>query len=429
MVWDDGLVDGPPEMNMKRLSEHARIEIDQRSAKAVVKGHPWIWRNAIRQAPKRLTAGTPVSVFDGSQKFVAHGLWDPSSPIAIRVYGRIEDEPLGLGGLTSSVLRAADARAGLFDPADTNAYRLCNGEGDRVPGVVLDRYGSVVVARFDGDAIRAWSEDLIEALWPALSRRGVTSIAIRSPSRGSAQVHTAAGEPMPNAVVVVEHGIRMMVDLARGQKTGAFLDQRENRRRVRAMGAGARVLNLFSYSGGFSCAAVLGGASHVTSVDLAHGAHTAAQETFRLNGLDPFHHTFVTSDVFSFLDHAHERNERFDLVISDPPSFAPSEKSLPKALRAYRRLHQACTRVVARGGTLCAASCSSHVTLEAFLSTMDEETLGGRGFRVTECFGQPADHPTVPGWSEGRYLKFVVLSESKPRLAQPGTTTRPAPLE
>jgi len=415
---------GSTKMNAKRTQAHARVEIDRRAAKTVMRGHPWVWRNAVRNAPKKLETGALVTVFDGERSFVAHGLWDPTSPIAVRVYSRKEAEPLGLGTLTSGVLRAVDARESLFDPADTNAYRLCNGEGDRVPGVVLDRYGSVVVARFDGDAIRAWADELLASLWPALRLRGVATLALRAPRRGEVRVQTVAGEPMPDTVIVVERGMRMLVDIAKGQYSGAFLDHRENRRRVRLMAGGARVLNLFSYSGGFSCAAALGGAAHVTSVDMAHAAHGIAHETFRLNGLDASAHAFVTSDVFSFLEQARQRNERFDLVISDPPSFAPNEKSLPKALGAYRRLHEACARVVARGGTLCAASCSSHVTMDAFFGTMDDEALGGRAFRVVDSFGQPPDHPTVPGWPEGRYLKFVVLKESTSRLAQPGTSTR-----
>lgn len=410
-------------MNAKRSHKHARVEIDRRSAKTVVRGHPWIWRNAVRQAPSRLEAGALVSVYDGN-RFIAHGLWDPSSPIAVRVYSRTEAEPLGLGRLTSAVMRAVDARDRLFDSGDTTAFRLCNGEGDLVPGVVLDRYGPVVVARFDGGAVRAWADELLAALWPPLSRRGVATLVLREPTKGAGRVRTVAGDPMPDKVLVIEHGMKMLVDLAKGQKTGAFLDQRENRRRIRTMAAGARVLNLFSYSGGFSCAAALGGAKHVTSVDVAHAAHGVAHETFRLNGLDPIAHSFVTSDVFTFLDQARQRNERFDLVISDPPSFAPSEKSLPKALGAYRRLHEACAHVVAKGGTLCAASCSSHVGIDSFLATMDDEVLGGRAFRVVACHGQPEDHPTVPSWAEGRYLKFVVLTEPKPWLAQTGTSAR-----
>ncbi|HPY20105.1 MAG: Ribosomal RNA large subunit methyltransferase I [Deltaproteobacteria bacterium ADurb.Bin207] len=410
---------GFPQMNGKALPAPLRISIDARSAHVIRRGHPWIWRSAVRATPQKLDTGALVTVFDTRGQFVAHGLWDSSSPIAARVYSRIPQETLGLGTLTSAVLRAVDDRNGWFDLADTDAFRLCHGEGDRVPGVVLDRYGTIVVARFDGEAISTWSEMLLGSLWPALKARGFTALAVRDPTRGNASVRVFAGERIPDTITVRERGMKMVVDLMKGQKTGAFLDQRENRRRIRALASRARVLNLFSYSGGFSCAAALGGAAHVTSVDIAHAAHAIAHETFRQNGIDPNAHSFITADVFLFLERAIDSKERFDLVISDPPSFAPNEKSLPKALHAYRRLHEACLRVVAKGGLFCAASCSSHVTLDAFIGTLDDEVLAGRPFRIVETFGQPADHPTVPGWPEGRYLKFVVMAEAAARQASP----------
>src|SRR5262249_55188048 len=151
---------------------------------------------------------------------------------------------------------------------------------------------------------------------------------------------------------------------------------------------GRRTLNLFSYAGGFSIRAALGGASHVTSVDIASGAHATAQESFRLNDLDPAAHAFVTADVFVFLESAKKDGRRFDLVISDPPSFAPNEKSKPRALAAYRKLHRACVEVLAPGGLLCAASCSSHVDAELFLSTLDERATG-RPFRLLSLHGPP----------------------------------------
>ena len=409
-------------MAQKRIrSPSPIVEIDNRSAKVVSRGHPWVWRSAVRKVPSNLTCGQPVTVTGGDGNVIGQGLWDPTSPIAIRIYARGTGDHLDLAYLTAGVARAFDARDELFDLTKTDAYRMCNGEGDRIPGVVLDRYATVAVARFDGDAIRSWGEELLTAVWPHLRDRGIGTLALRDRIDGKAKVLQIAGETLPDSVVVVEHGMKMRVELVRGQKTGAFLDQRENRRRLRALAQGARVLNLFSYTGGFSCSCALGGAQHVTSVDIAHPAHAVAQETFRLNGLRPEAHTFVTSDVFAYLDQARSRGERFDLVISDPPSFAPNAKSLPRAMGAYRRLHEACVRVVARGGVLCASSCSSHVNMEAFIDTLDDIVLGGRGFVVREAFGQPNDHPTLTMWPEGRYLKFVVLGESTRALSQRGT--------
>jgi 23S rRNA (cytosine1962-C5)-methyltransferase len=208
---------------------------------------------------------------------------------------------------------------------------------------------------------------------------------------------------------VRENGVVMVVDLLRGQKTGAFLDQRDNRRRVRELARGRRVLNLFSYAGGFSTAAVLGGATHVTSVDLAQAAHATAQASMRANGIDPSAHAFVTADAFVFLETAHKKGQRWDLVVSDPPSFAPNEKSRPRALTAYRRLHGACAAVLGPRGILCASSCSSHVSAEDFATTLDDAATGRSDLSLVEMHGPPWDHPTLPAWPEGRYLKFAVL--------------------
>jgi 23S rRNA (cytosine1962-C5)-methyltransferase len=170
------------------------------------------------------------------------------------------------------------------------------------------------------------------------------------------------------------------------------------------------VLNLFSYAGGFSLAAALGGAGRVTSVDAATAVHASAQRSFRENGLDPAAHEFVSADAFDFLERAAARRDRYDLVISDPPSFAPSERAKPRAIAAYRRLHAAIARVLAEGGVLCAASCSSHVSAEEFVATLDDAALGRDDLRLCSLHGQPADHPTLPAWPEGRYLKLAVVA-------------------
>ena len=242
----------------------------------------------------------------------------------------------------------------------------------------------------------------------ALQAIGVRTLVHRPSDSGGAML--LFGPLPPDRIEVREHGVPFLVDLARGQKTGAFLDQRENRRRVGALSSGRRVLNLFSYAGGFSQRAAIGGATHVTSVDSAAAAHATAQASFRAAGLDPRAHAFVTADAFAFLAAAKSKRERWDLIVSDPPSFAPNEKSVARALTAYRSLHRACVDVLAPGGIFCAASCSSHVPMELFLSTLDDAATGTGTLRVVETHGPPADHPTVAAWPEGRYLKLVILA-------------------
>lgn len=288
-----------------------------------------------------------------------------------------------------------------------------------MPGIVLDRYAHVAVLRTDGDAAAAVFARHAGVFERQLKALGIETLLHRR--IGSDRARPAGAQPTPraagpelvwgpavtDAVTVREHAMPFTSDLIRGQKTGSFLDQRDNRKRVRQLASGRRVLNLFSYAGGFSQAAVLGGAAHVTSVDIAHDAHRTAHASFKLAGLDPSQHAFVTADAFQWLESA---QQPFDLIVSDPPSFAPNEKSVPKALAAYKRLHRACVRLLAPDGVFCAASCSSHVDAKTFLGTLDDATLEERPLRVIEQHGAPPDHPVLPAFPEGAYLKFIVLA-------------------
>jgi len=367
-----------------------------------------VWREAIEDGLAGAEAGEEVQVVAGATA-VGRGYADPASPIAVRLWTRGRD-PVDRGLWRARAARACTLRAMLFAHTRTDAFRVVHGEGDRMPGLVVDRYGPVAVVRTDGDAARAHVENLAEAIWPALTSWGVSTLVHRIGSKG--EVPTLAvlrGEAPPGTVRVEEHGVPFVVDLAKGQKTGAFLDQRDNRRLVGELARGRRVLNLFSYAGGFSLHAALGGATRVVSVDVAAAAHATAQASFRAAAVDPAGHAFVTADVGAFLDGARARGETWDLIVSDPPSFAPSDKAVARALSAYRSLHRACAAVLAPEGILCASSCSSHVDAPSFLGTLDDAALDGRALSVLELRGAGADHPTLAGFPEGRYLKFVVL--------------------
>ena len=382
----------------------------QAPAERLARGHPWVWRETVAGPLEGAAPGDEVQVVTPDGAPVGRGLVDPGSPIAVRVWtaGR---NPIDPALWEYRVARACRLRATLFDGQPTNAYRLIHGEGDRMPGFVVDRYNEVAVLRTDGAAAAARVQDLARALWPIAEACGIRSLVHRIGSKGETpRLEVLRGRPAPERTVADEDGVPFAVDLAHGQKTGAFLDQRDNRRRVGELARGRRVLNLFSYAGGFSLHAARGGAAHVTSVDIATMAHATAQSSFRLAGLDPSAHAFVTADVRSFLDGARRRGERWDLVVSDPPSFAPSERALARALAGYRALHRACVEVLAPDGVLCASSCSSHVDAQTFLGTLDDVALGGRLMAVTELRGAGPDHPTLAGFPEGRYLKFVVLA-------------------
>jgi 23S rRNA (cytosine1962-C5)-methyltransferase len=380
------------------------------AADRVAHGHPWIWRESIASGLEGASAGEEAQVIGPDGAAMGRGIVDPTCPIAVRVWtaGR---EPVDDALWATRTSHAFRLRKTLFNGTRTDAYRLLHGEGDRMPGMVVDRYGSVAVIRSDGPAATARIADLVNALRPQTVGHGIRTLVARTGGKGEVpHLELVAGEPPPDHVKVEEYGVPFVVDLARGQKTGAFLDQRENRRRVGELAKGRRMLNLFAYAGGFSLHAVVGGAIHVTSVDIAAAAHATAQASFRAAGVDPSAHAFVTADVTGFLEAARKRGESWDLVVSDPPSFAPSERALPRALSAYRSLHRACVGVLAPGGLFCAASCSSHVDASTFLSTLDDLALGTRRLVVTELRGAGPDHPTLAAFPEGRYLKFAMLA-------------------
>ncbi|NUO47771.1 MAG: class I SAM-dependent rRNA methyltransferase [Polyangiaceae bacterium] len=386
-----------------------RLVVEERAAAAVRRGHPWVFREALGRG-KTPKTGDAVDLVDAKGEALGVGLYDEKSPIAVRVYGRAGR--LDGASIASGVERAVAIRDRMYDPGTTTALRLCHGEGDRVPGVVLDRYASVAVLRTDGDAIARWVDDLVPRLARILEPRGIETLLVRLVGGGPEgdKTRLAWGKPAPETIDVLEHKMTMEVDVLRGQKTGAFLDQRENRARVRELSKGRRrVLNLFSYAGGFSVAAALGGAAEVTSVDIAAKAHATAQRTFKKNGIELAKHRFVTADALVYVEELAKRNERFDLVISDPPSFAPNEKAVQRALSSYVKLHRACARLLAPGGIFCASSCSSHVPMERFVGTLDDAALDRSDLRILEMRGAGEDHPTIAAFPEGRYLKFVVL--------------------
>ncbi len=394
----------------------AEVVVSRQGIDSARRGHPWIYASAVGHASSSPAGGgSIVRILDERREPLGWGIHDPGSPIAVRVWSLDPRVALDAELFAERVRRAIAVRRVLFADGSTTAYRLLNGEGDRTPGFVVDRYGDVAVLRIDGDAARAVAPSLTRHLEALLREIGIATLLERVPKKGEAKEVLVRFGPPASRVQVREHGVPFVVDLLKGQKTGAFLDQRENRRRVGAIvgrrkqaALGVRVLNLFSYTGGFSQRAALAGGV-VTSVDIAAQAHATAQESFRLAGLDPSAHTFAAADVFAFLERARTRGEKWDVVVSDPPSFAPSERAKPKAISAYRALHRACAAVLADGGTFVAASCSSHISLEDLASTLDDAALARSDLRLLELYGPPADHPTLPSFFEGRYLKLAIL--------------------
>ena len=363
-------------------------------------GHPWIYDRALAATPRDVAAGDVVTIVD-DEGVVATAFADPGSPIRARVLELVPDVAIDGAWVEGRVAAAAARRA--RDPllVGCSGRRLVHGEGDGCPGLVVDAYADTAVIVFDGAAAAAFWRPQLPRVLAGLERGGyaITHAWLRGERRDRGPGEAVRGAP-PAEIVINEDEARFVVDVRAGQKTGFFLDQRENRRTVRRHAAGATVLNLFAYTGGFSLHAALGGAAGVTSVDLAGPAMAALERNVVLSGLAP--QETVVADVFDFLDSA---RRRWDLVIVDPPSFAPSERARPAALQAYRRLARAALAVVEPTGRFALASCSSHVTEADLLDLV----TGIGPLRMRLSAGAASDHPVVPAFPEGRYLKFLMF--------------------
>ena len=381
------------------------VRLQRPLERAILSGHPWIYREAL--APFDAAPGEAVDVFDKRGRLLAKGIVD-SGPIGVRVFTTQAKERVG-EALFAERIRTAFALRARALPAETDAYRLIHGEGDRLPGVVCDRYGKHAVLKLDGEGILAYTNELVAALQGPLAALGVVGLLLRTSRKQGARCELAWGEAPAPEVAVRERGMVLLANLWEGQKTGLFLDHRESRARVRAIARDASVLNLYGYTGGFSVAAALGGACEVTTVDVAKPAIELAVRTFAQNDLPASAHRAVAEDVPVFLREAKREARRYDLIIADPPNFAPSQQALEVALESYRALHAAALDLLAPSGLYLAASCSSHVRATDFLDTLRE---GARRTRtvlsVLEQSSAPFDHPRLLSFPEGDYLKVVL---------------------
>ena len=367
-------------------------------------GHPWIYDRALAP-PKDLVAGDVVTLVDDEGP-LATVLADPTSPLRARVLDLVPDQRIDAAWVRGRTEAASARRA--RDPllVGCTGRRLVHGEADACPGLVIDHYVDTAVIVFDGPAASAvWRPRLPDVI-AGLERGGhaIKHAWLRGERRDRTAGEALRGDP-PAEIVISEDDARFAVDVRAGQKTGFFLDQRDNRRTIRRHAAGHTVLNVFSYTGGFSLHAALGGATRVTSVDIAAPAIAGLEANVRLSGLPTDTHEGVAQDAFDFFARARQRGRRWDLVIVDPPSFAPSEKAKPAALAAYRKLATAALSVTEAAGRFALASCSSHVTEADLLAVA--EGLGPLRIRVVA--GAASDHPVLPAFPEGRYLKFLLF--------------------
>ncbi len=376
--------------------------------------HPWLFAESVREQNRAGEAGELAVVFDRNDKFLAIGLYDPESPLRLRVLHVGKPATIDAAWWRQRFDEAIARRRELFD-GRTNGFRWINGESDGWPGLVLDRYAGTLVLKI---YTAAWLPRLAEVtgLIRDVLRPERLVLRLSRNIQETARVKFAVGdgqnllgEAHDDSVVFLENGLRFESEVVRGQKTGFFLDQRENRRLVGSLARGADVLNAFSFSGGFSLYAARGGAKSVTDLDISAHALDAGRRNFALNTSDAnvarCPREAVQADAFAWIE---KTPRRFDLVILDPPSLAKRESERSGAIQAYGRLAAGGINALRPGGVLAAASCSAHVTAEEFFKAVrGAAQKSGRKFTELDRTEHAPDHPAT--FTEARYLKCVYL--------------------
>ena len=391
-----------------------RLKVTPAAQTQLRAGHPWLYESSVKSQNRPGTAGELAIVLDRQERFLAIGLYDPGSPLRLRALHVGAPVTLDRAWWAAQLDRALALRQGLFDDA-TDGYRLLSGESDGWPGLVLDRYADTLVMKLYTAAWFPHLEMLLELLeerFPgfALVLRLSRNIQQGAAAAGLHDGQLLRGQLPGESVVFRESGLRFAAEVRQGQKTGFFLDQRENRRQVETLVASLpgqrRVLNAFSFTGGFSLYAARGGAHSVVSLDISAHALQGVRHNFALNPeLAQVAHTEVQADVFGWLATA---ADRFELVVLDPPSLARRESERAGAIQAYRRLAADALAQLEPGGVLVSASCSAHVSAEEFFGAVRAAAqASGRSFSELETSGHAPDHPAT--FREAQYLKAIFL--------------------
>ncbi len=375
-------------------------------------GHLWAYASEIVSVDEGVAAGDVVEVRDFRRRLLGRATYNPASTLALRVLTRQADEKVDRAFFAARLEDALAYRERVF-PGETT-LRLIFSEGDRLPGLVVDRYDRYLCVQLGTLGMERWRDTILEVLSEKLAPDGIyerSDLSSRTHEGLPPAAGTLAGS-VPEEIPVVLDGLQLRVRPAESQKTGLFLDQRLNRREIVPLSAGAKVLDAFCNTGGFGLYALKGGAESVTGIDLSAECIRQARRHFSLNGFEQ-RVRYEEGNAFDLLREMDRGKERFDLVVLDPPAFTKSARSLPQALRGYKEINLRALRLLSPGGFLLTSSCSYHLGAEEFLAVLrDAAADSGRAVRLVALRGQSPDHPVLPGVPETRYLKFAILRAS-----------------
>ena len=402
-------------MSIEKSISRLRLRVTAAAESQLRAGHPWVFSDSVREQNRDGAPGELAVIFDRKDKFLAVGLFDPDSPIRVRILHVGKPQTIDTAWWSERLAQAAERRRNLFDER-TNGYRLINGESDGWPGLVLDRYDQTLALKLYTAAWLPRFEEIFKLICAQLGPKRLVLRLSRNIQTAAREIFSlndgkiVYGDRLEACPTFLENGIRFEADVCHGQKTGFFLDQRENRRTVESLANRRRVLNAFSFSGGFSLYAARGGATSVTDLDISAHALASADRNFALNQSTPVlaqcHHERVQADALDWL--AGNEQRTFDLIVLDPPSFAKREAERAGAIRAYEKLAGLGIQHLAKEGILLACSCSAHVTAEEFFEAVRRAAAkSGRPFKELQTTRHAPDHHAT--FKEAEYLKAIYL--------------------
>lgn len=381
-----------------------KIILNRGKEQSVLRRHPWLFSGAINRMEGDLADGNWVTVVDAGGKTLGHGHYQKGS-ITVRLLS-FEKEAPGTEFYSEKISTAARQRAHInIQSSITNAFRLIHGEGDGLPGLIVDLYNGVAVVQGHSHGMHADREHIAHAIKNVFGEN-IIAVYYKNQATGNTRGEYLLGmSVVPHTIL--EHNHKFFVDWEEGQKTGFFLDQRENRMLLASYAMNRTVLNTFCYTGGFSVYAAQAGAALVHSVDASERAVEMTKKNLLLNGFDPAQHTCYTDDTFDFLK---DKKDQYDLIILDPPAFAKHKDSKHQAMKGYQRLNLEAIQKIQPGGIIFTFSCSQVVDRQLFYDTVVSSAIqSGRDIKVLQHLSQPADHPVSIYHREGEYLKGLVL--------------------
>lgn len=393
----------------------AAIVLRSGREKSVLTRHPWIFASAIDHVEGEPAIGDTVLVFDSKKKLLAKAAYSPSSQIRARVWNLDENDVIDRAFIEKRIKASIERRSGLRVSENTDALRLIYGEADGIPGLVVDQYASTMVIQLLSAGAEKFRSEIIEILAELLNPEQIferSDVEIRHLEGLQPREGLAWGKKMDHAIEINENGLKYLVDVTEGQKTGFYIDQRRNRQKVYELAKDKQVLNCFCYTGGFTLNALAGGAVSVTSVDSSGPALEQLKKNVKLNNLDETKSEIIEGDVFTLLRKFRDQARSFDMIVLDPPKFAPTISQAEKASRAYKDINLLAIKLLKSGGILVTFSCSGGVSRDLFQKIIAGAALDANvDLRIIDQLSQSPDHPVLVSFPESFYLKGLICQK------------------